>query len=179
MANRCPSRSDGRQHTEIGEGAPSLRRTASRSCGAASPSRGIARYRIGNPDEAAHVGRLDWQPPLSEGWSEAASPRAGSSPGPRSPEDLPAGRSPSGQRSESGHRRLSQPTAAPTASEFLQPVTDPTGRTDPIAIPPYVDTPFLSHARIAADPFGLGRTARLTRLFRCDASRVIGSLPPP
>ena len=54
------------------QAASSLRQTASRSGVVASPSRGIARHRIGNPAEAALVGRLDWQRPLSEGSSEAA-----------------------------------------------------------------------------------------------------------
>jgi hypothetical protein len=112
-------------------------------CGRQS-SRGISRCRNGNPDEAAHVDRLGSQRPPCERSSEAASPRVGSSPGPRSLQDLPAGRSPSGQRSARQHHRRPRPTAPPTASEFPQPVYDPTGRTDPIGIPPYpksLDTP--------------------------------------
>src|SRR5208283_33078 len=40
---------------------------------------GIANGNRRPEDEPAHVGRLDWQRPLSEGLPEAASPRAGSS----------------------------------------------------------------------------------------------------
>jgi hypothetical protein len=118
-ANRGLPPCDCSQHTEIGEVAPSLRRTASPPGTAANPSRGISRCRTGSPDEAAHGDRLDWQQPLSGRSSKAASPRVRSNPGLRCREDLPAGRSPSGPHSGTGRQRLSRPIVAPTASEFL------------------------------------------------------------